>query len=298
VGGSPPSALRLAPGTLWPRVLAREERARSRGALLPIPTQSEAIEDAGVRFVVRRAEAPDAAARPAAAAGQDPFLPFDPDLFVADVSDSHVCLLNKFSVLSHHLLIVTRRYEDQEGPLTPEDFEALFACAAELDALAFYNAGPVAGASQPHRHLQLVPVPLGDGPARTPMDAVLGQADLDGRLGRARGLPFDHAIANIADLVARPPASAANAVWEIYRDLLRALDLAEGRRPYNLLATRSRLWMVPRERERWESISVNALGFAGALLVQTAEQLGRLRAFGPMRALRDVARPRSRARTG
>jgi ATP adenylyltransferase len=279
-------------------VLAREERARSRGALLPIATRSEEIVDAGVRFVVRRVEALGTPARAPAAGGRDPFLPFDPDLFVADVSDSHVCLLNKFSVLAHHLLIVTRRYEDQESPLTRDDFEALFACAAEFDALAFYNAGPVAGASQPHRHLQLVPVPLADGPARTPMDGVLGQVDLDGRLGRARSLPFDHAIANIADLVARPTASAAKAAWEIYWDLLRALDLAEGSRPYNLLATRRWLWMVPRERERWESISVNALGFAGALLVQSPEQLGLLRAFGPMRALRDVARPRSRARAG
>ena len=44
------------------------------------------------------------------------------------------------------------------------DFDALARGLAAIDGLAFYNGGTVAGASQPHKHLQLVPVPLGVGP--------------------------------------------------------------------------------------------------------------------------------------
>ena len=41
----------------------------------------------------------------------NPFLPYDPDLVVADISDTHVALLNKFNVIDHHLLIVTRCFK-------------------------------------------------------------------------------------------------------------------------------------------------------------------------------------------
>ena len=61
--------------------------------------------------------------------------------------------------------------------------------------------------------------------------------------------------------------------------------------PYNLLATRRWLLLVPRSEEYFEGISINALGFAGALLVKDTTQLAVLRSHGPMTALRHVARP-------
>ena len=97
---------------------------------------------------------------------------------------AHACLLNKFNVFDHHALLVTQAYEDQDSLLTPADFEALLTCMAEFDALAFYNGGRIAGASQPHKHLQLVPVPLAAEDCRTPMDVAI-----------ARGrMPFRHAL--------------------------------------------------------------------------------------------------------
>ena len=81
---------------------------------------------------------------------------------------------------------------------------------------------------------------------------------------------------------------------EGYRAMLRALGLANGSNdqtpsPYNLLATRQWLLLVPRSRECFASISVNALGFAGALLVRDREQLRALEATGPWRVLQHVA---------
>jgi ATP adenylyltransferase len=61
--------------------------------------------------------------------------------------------------------------------------------------------------------------------------------------------------------------------------------------PYNLLATRRWLLLVPRLREFFEGISVNALGFAGSLLVKNAAQLEVLRTRGPMTALQSVSLP-------
>ena len=46
---------------------------------------------------------------------------------------------------------------------------------------------------------------------------------------------------------------------------------------------------VPRSRARFGTLSVNALGFAGALLVRDEDELRDLSDAGPMKALRAVA---------
>ncbi|MGE5894106.1 MAG: hypothetical protein ACM34I_08640 [bacterium] len=50
--------------------------------------------------------------------------------------------------------------------------------------------------------------------------------------------------------------------------------------------------LVPRSRESFDSISINSLGFAGALLVRTRVQLEILKKHGPMNALTSVAVPK------
>ena len=283
-------------GTLRRSVRERGERAWRSGALERIPAEVEVVEDRGVAFLVRIASGiPTVRAARAGREpeGANPFLPYDEDLFVADVSDSHVCLLNKFNVLDDHVLIVTRAYEPQESPLRRADFEALWACIGELDGLGFYNAGAVAGASQPHRHLQVVPTPLAGGPRRTPMDALLEDVRFDDGLGSARGLPFLHAVARLRSCAQLEPPDAAGVLLALYGEMARAFGCQRPGHPYNLLLTREWMLFVPRTRARWRGIPVNALGFAGALLVHDREQLSSVRAAGPMQLLRGVAVPRS-----
>jgi sulfate adenylyltransferase (ADP) / ATP adenylyltransferase len=43
---------------------------------------------------------------------------------VAHLSPTHVCLLNKFNVVAHHVLVVTREFEQQTSPLNAADFDA------------------------------------------------------------------------------------------------------------------------------------------------------------------------------
>ena len=43
---------------------------------------------------------------------------YEVDLFVADISPTHVCILNKFNVVDYHLLIITRAFESQENLLS------------------------------------------------------------------------------------------------------------------------------------------------------------------------------------
>jgi ATP adenylyltransferase len=287
---------------LWPAVLERTDHALTRGAIQSIPTTSEIIEHSGVRFQVRvitslTRKADDKRTKPNA----NPFLPYDPDLFVADISPTHLALLNKFNVVEHHFLIVTRTFEEQEAPLVVEDFEALLACLAEIDGLGFYNAGMIAGASQRHKHLQLVPLAPTSSQPRIPIEPLLRSARVAALTSTVPGLPFLHAYAPMEPRWVEHPGEGALPLLERYLTMLEAVGLATritpDRRqqpaPYNLLVTREWMLLVPRSVECFEGISINALGFAGALLVKDAQELEVLKMHGPMTALQAVtfARP-------
>jgi sulfate adenylyltransferase (ADP) / ATP adenylyltransferase len=90
---------RLIPGTLWAAILRQTEHALSCGALQPIDTQQSLIDSSGIRFLVRqvssltRKEQQREQARTLRTEKHphaDPFLPYEPDLFVADISDTHL----------------------------------------------------------------------------------------------------------------------------------------------------------------------------------------------------------------
>jgi len=312
----------LESGTLWEKVLDRTDHALRCGALQPIPTECEFVEQGGVNFLVRvlpnlarKEEAKKKQDKETATSGHvfNPFLPYEEDLFVADISDTHLCLLNKFNVIDHHLLIVTREFEEQDTLLTLQDFEAMWACLAEIDGLAFYNAGKTAGASQQHKHLQLVPLPLVPDGLKVPIAPLLTSAQFEGSIGTIPGFPFTHAIAfslgrSYANGTAQGAIAQVNSSWlespreaaastlECYHSMLQALGLISesSNRPsgaYNLLATRQWMLLVPRSLESFESIPVNSLGFAGTLAVRSEQQLKSLVEHGPMTVLTNVAVP-------
>lgn len=295
----------FAPGTLRSRADAAARRALASGALAPIETAGSVIADGGVPFLVRtavslRRKDADRDRRRRDAAPADPFLPPEPDLLVAGVSPTHLALLNKFSVIEGHLLVVTRAFEHQERWLTREDFAALAACMAEFDSLGFYNAGAVAGASQTHKHLQLVPLPLAaPGPA-IPTAAVIGASLVPDGVARVDGFPFVAAVTRLDRAAFADPDAAAGLLAERFAAAaahagiarVAAADGARQSAPYNLLVTRDWLMVVPRVREHADGISINALGYAGSLFVRDGAELARLRSMGPMRALASVGVPR------
>ncbi len=252
------------------------------------------IEQSGVAFQVHVVTALAMKAFAAAApTGADPFLPYDPDLFVADLSPTHVALLNKFNVVEHHLLMVTRAFEAQTALLTREDCAALLLCLAEIDGLGFYNAGAAAGASQRHKHLQLIPSSAFPD-AQLPIAPLLRRVRGDGAIGTVPGFPFLHAVAPMHQDWLRSIQDGAAALLACYRSLLHATGLSDeaASTPYNLLVTRQWLLLVPRSQEYFEGISINALAFAGTLLVKNAAQLAILQQRGPMTALQQVTLPR------
>lgn len=298
----------LQKGTLWQQIVRVTERALLTGTLHPIATGHEFVADSGIFFSVRilsglrlKDEAREQQQNEAAVTGKqvNPFLPYENDLFVADISDTHAAILNKFNVLEHHLLIITRDFEDQETLLTLRDFQALWTCMSEYQSLGFYNGGVEAGASQTHKHLQLLPLPLAPSGPRVPIGPLLATVTFDGAYGTVPAFPFLHIFAHIESGIAST-ADAAEKTFELYCEMLRRVGMtAPGREglqkqsgPYCLIVTRDWMLLVPRSREFFGSISINSLGFAGALLVRNEEEMERVKKCGPMTVLREVAFPR------
>jgi ATP adenylyltransferase len=296
--------LLLKPGTLWSKTKEQTEQALKSGALQPIPTRYEFVEQGGVQFFVRISDLTrkdeDRKQQDKSAVlgkGSNPFLPYDEAMFVTNISDTHVCLLNKFNVVDYHLLIVTRAFEEQESLLTLQDFEAMWACLNEVEGLVFYNSGEPAGASQHHKHLQLVPFPLAPGLLKIPMEPALKTAQVQDSVEKIPVFPFKHGLIQFESQLPELPLARAEMTLRHYYTLLQAVELhPEGDispdwrpDPYNLLITREWMLIVPRSQSHYEAIPVNSLGFAGALLVRNEQQLKLLKDGGPILILEKVS---------
>ncbi len=297
-----PANLMLPSGTLWQRIITQTEYAINCGALASIPTDYDFIETGNIRFLVRilsnlarKQKAQKKQQKKLAKSGEEfnPFLPYEQNLFVGNLSETHLCLLNKFNVVDHHLLIITRQFEAQETWLTQADFDAMWLGLAEIDGLVFYNGGKLAGASQRHKHLQLVPFPLVPDGINLPIEPAIASIQFNNSIGIIPEFPFVHAIASFNPDWINHPSEAAIFTLELYFELLAKVGLSVGDNPfqsgaYNLLATRNWMMIVPRSQEKFEGISINSLGFAGGLLVKNSEQLQALKSYNPLTVLKQV----------
>lgn len=243
----------------------------------------------------------------AASRAVSPFVDPDPALLVSAALPQHNVLLNKFPVVPRHLLLCTKAYADQREHLTPADcaaLEALAACAfADGDgsggALCFYNCGEDSGASQGHKHMQLVPRTA---PHPYFLDTLIARATAAERdAGRLACFDFAHAFVGL-------DRTRPGHLHGAYTGLLRTLGIAPGtpHTSYNLLCTADWLFVVPRRAECWAGVlptdppcpvrtSVNSLGFAGSILVREEAAYRYLHTVGPLPVLRAITFPASAA---
>ncbi len=280
------------------RVARAIAHAQQRGARIELATRSALVYDSELTFVVHLAEplrqkASHAQSKDTPA---NPFLPYDPDLWVADLAPRHVCLLNKYYIVAQHVLIVTREFEPQEAPLQAEDFQAWWAVLSECGGLGFYNGGLLAGASQPHKHMQHIPWPAVHIPTGKLLVTVYEQRAEPGKVIQIRELPFRHALAAWA---ANEPSQAPDwprCLERWYQRLLGELAVdsvgSDGQRclgPYNLLLTNRWMLLVPRQRDGLYGISLNAMAYAGSILVPDETAFEALRREGPLALLAAAA---------
>jgi sulfate adenylyltransferase (ADP) / ATP adenylyltransferase len=300
----PTTRFLLQPGTLWSKTTQQTELARQCGALKSIETEYHLIQQQDISFVVRTLS--NLARKEQASKKQhqqehqtgkriDPFLPYENDLFVGNLSDSHLCLLNKFNVVNNHLLIVTRAFESQTDLLNLQDFTALWYCLQEIDGLAFFNGGKTAGASQSHKHLQLVPLPFLPNIMHQPLEEAIANITFKNSLGKLDSFAFRHGIATLNISNQHSVEVAAETMLQRYHALLDYVGFKitaqtqEQPGAYNFLATREWMMIVPRSRESFQNIPINSLGFAGSLFVRDRSSLKLLQQLTPLKLLTEVA---------
>ena len=299
---NPPASSFFEPGTLWEKTNQKTKSARKCGALESIETKYQLIQQEDISFVVRtlcnlakkeRAAKQQSQEEKKTGKRIDPFLPYEPELFVADISDSHFCLLNKFNVVDNHLLIVTRAFEEQTDLLNLQDFAALWSCLQEIDGLAFYNGGKIAGASQRHKHLQLIPLPFMADGVYLPIERAIANVSFQDSWGTISSFSFRHGVASLDFSSADSANTAAEIMLQQYHNLLNKVGLeidSQTQQPgaYNFLATRNWMLIVPRSLASFANIPINSLGFAGSLFVRDRDSLELLKNLTPLKLLEKV----------
>ena len=261
--------------------------ATASGALVPLETSlTHLMGEEGLRFELRHLLSATPKHLRASGPKPNPFLPWDPRLEVERIDDSHVVILNKYPVQSAHMLLITQAWQPQTGWLSIDDWRALAGVDATTTGLWFFNSGPDAGASQPHRHLQLLP--------RSEGERICARDDWFKRCEEATFGPSDDPLLSSCRVASITSSLTGETLHETYLTL--ADDLGLGRpssdeRPrgaYNLLLTRQWMAIVRRSTEGIRGFSVNALGFAGSLLSTEASDREWIQRSGPEALLRAV----------
>ena len=207
---------------------------------------------------------------------QNPFYPWEKILEIDKIGDHHQLILNKYPVQKGHILLITNNWKPQNGWLDINDWDAIKTVNNDTSGLWFFNSGPLAGASQPHRHIQLL---------RRDIREIVCPRDkwfLNFNKYKVNNKLFKNIIVrpfNFSDNI--------NDIYRIYVEL--SMDIGLGnplkdkipKKPYNLLITNRWIALIKRANDKIFGFSVNALGFAGYLLVTEKSDTRYLKLNGP-----------------
>ncbi|KAJ5591849.1 ATP adenylyltransferase C-terminal [Penicillium hispanicum] len=348
-------------------VARRFATAKEAGHLVFSPTHLSIIIAAGIPFQLRYCPAlakkpsnlkPESGPKPPK---PDPFQDPSPDLLLTQFPPerpTHALVLNKFPVIPNHFILATKEWKPQTDLLEKVDLEATYEClqawnepepkkdpqSSDEDPpipskrlFAFFNSGDESGASQPHRHLQFLPVEAMRQPESQgwhPLIEILAaqpHPQAQAQFLTLPHLPFAHFALPI------PPNPTPEALHEIYLSLYRvAIAATEGDNPrslststsaskpvraegpaaisYNLALTLSTMMICPRRQETARVpvdavaapeiadhgvVSLNGTILAGTLMVKAEAEWDALRGNPEIltRILADVGFARGEVKT-
>lgn len=276
---------------------ARSAEAISAGALLPVEAEEVTLESGGLAFIVRHVKA--LAKKQELPGGPrdpnfNPFLPPDPALTVGPVGDQHVAILNKYPVCERHLVLARTEFAEQTTPLELEDFRALAHLLSASGGLGFHNGGAPAGASQRHKHVQWLPSAPGNASLRM-FRPVLDPDVREHTVFIHLQLPLRHCFVRVQAGKGVGEEVSARSMLQGYQRALETLQLSPDEQgnlpPSNMLVEEGWMLVVPRSREHFADVSLNALSFGGVLYVRDQQQIEAIREAGPLAALASVACP-------
>ncbi|KAK4223276.1 bifunctional AP-4-A phosphorylase/ADP sulfurylase [Podospora fimiseda] len=286
-------------------------RARASGDVNFYPTQVRLLNINSIPFQLRYA--PSLLSKPKAAKSTTntsaaPFDPFDnppPPMLICPLAPSHILALNKFAIVPEHFILATKEHKHQEDLLESSDLEAAYACVQGYERegkelFVFFNSGNGSGASQAHRHLQLLEVEN----MKEGLDQQEGWDLLIKKLGRKEvrdGLPFKVFVEGIN----RKGEGLREVYLRLYREGCKSLGVEgneeDGRAKisYNLGMTRDWMVLMPRIEEGREvrslqsgevigKLALNGTVLAGTALVKSSEEWEALKGEEGERKVREV----------
>lgn len=229
----------------------------------------------------------------------DPFESPPRGLYITDVGDAHYLVLNKFPVIPDHFILATKKFKNQPDLLEEDDIAAAYQCLQMYkdegeELFGFFNSGEHSGASQPHRHIQFLPVES----MRSGVEpGVRWDVLVDSLVKDQPELPFKYFAATI------PDASTAKQLHNIYKELYeKACQLCginkseittESLISYNLGLTDKSIVLCPRRSEGTKietsqgeligPIALNGTVLGGTLLVKTRTEWDALKADSTLR---------------
>ncbi|KAK6344371.1 bifunctional AP-4-A phosphorylase/ADP sulfurylase [Orbilia brochopaga] len=225
-------------------------RALKAGAIHFSETEVHNLSHDGINYQIRYA--PNLLRKPIVKPTSDhpapprsnPFLPPDAALYVSPILATHYLVLNKFPVHAGHCVLATNDFHHQNHPLTVSDFSAVLAVLREWDAVpagdseegdearrqnclyGFFNSGANSGASQPHRHVQFLPLALDELSSLWPTQMFATDATLESETGVAVGTVADvdvrwqNRVSYKHYFVRIPPSCSSEHLYRLYTTLL------------------------------------------------------------------------------
>ena len=79
------------------------------------------------------------------------------DGYVDQITKDHCLIFNKFAECDKHVLVITKKQENQTSALNMTDFKAALLVMKSLDCFGFFNCGFDSGGSMNHKHIQFMP---------------------------------------------------------------------------------------------------------------------------------------------
>ncbi|KAL5354823.1 bifunctional AP-4-A phosphorylase/ADP sulfurylase [Pseudogymnoascus australis] len=248
-------------------VAARFHEAKESGDLRAFDSTVAVLKMNGIPFQLRYC--PTLKSKPNSngpkSSSSTPFNPFlnpSPALFITDIGPSHHLVLNKFALTPNHTILATKTFKPQTDLLAAEDLEATYALLtayrlAGHRLFGFFNSGPHSGASQPHRHVQFLPV---ESMREGLEEGAKWELLADGLADAQAKIPFTYFAAPIKE------GESAEKLHETYLALHKMASYAMdtfAKRPgefgegskdmsYNLAFTDNQMVILPR---RWEGLS-------------------------------------------
>ena len=268
--------------TYWKKALKQTSLSINENSLYPLETivVTRKFYDKD-DFIIRKLDTSKFKKKICYGPKQNPFNPWEKILEIDKVGNNHQLILNKYPVQKGHILLITNSWKPQNGWLDVNDWVAIQNVNKDTSGLWFFNSSPIAGASQPHRHIQLLR--RSNGQVSCPREKWFLDLELsnDNNTKLKKSIVVSHFDFQ----------ESSSYIYNLYLELTKKIGLGDPinderpKHPYNILITNSWIALIKRRFDHLHGFSVNGLGFAGYLLITEKSDTNYLKNYGPEKLL-------------